>query len=49
MSVNASEPGSVTLLLLLPVLLRGAAPEGFEAVVVAGVVGEHVDDYVEVV
>ena len=49
MGVNASEPGSGTLLLLLPVLLGGAAPEGFEAVVVAGLVGEHVDDYVEVV
>src|SRR5215212_654687 len=33
--------------LLLPVLLRGAAPEGLQAVVVAGLVGEDVDDNVE--
>src|SRR5215208_6478750 len=33
--------------LLLPVLLRGAAPEGLQAVVVASFVGEDVDDNVE--
>src|SRR5215203_6527437 len=33
--------------LLLPVLLGGAAPKGFEAVVVAGFVGEDVDHHVD--
>src|SRR5215213_4135288 len=33
--------------LLLPVLLRGAAPEGFEPVVVASFVGEDVDNHVD--
>src|SRR3712207_2832655 len=33
--------------LRLPVLLGGAAPEGFKAVVVAGLVGEDVHYYVE--
>src|SRR5215212_427337 len=33
--------------LLLPVLLRSAAPEGFEAVVVAAFVGEDVDHHVD--
>ena len=34
-------------LLVLPVLLGGGAPQGFEAVVVAGLVGEDVNDDVE--
>ena|SRR5215217_2070302 len=33
--------------LLLPARLGSAAPEGFQAVVVAGFVGEDVDDHVE--
>src|SRR3712207_1875960 len=32
--------------LVLPAFLGGAAPEGLEAVIVAGLVGEDVDDHV---
>src|SRR5918998_5782336 len=40
-------PGALfRLSLLLPALLRGAAPEGLQAVEIAGLVGEDVDDHV---